>query len=137
MGFAAAFRALWFGLYTLLFNWAGHYLDAGTVALVVNFAPLIVGIGAVVFFKEAFSRPLFAGMIISLSGIALIGVAGEWASWLSPVWCSPSGPRSSMPQECSCRRWSCGTSIRSPPHGSERSPGRWPCFPSPRRPRQA
>ncbi|WP_146341447.1 DMT family transporter [Nesterenkonia sp. NBAIMH1] len=76
LGFAAAFGALWFGLYTLLFNWAGHYLDAGTVALVVNFAPLIVGIGAVVFFKEAFSRPLFAGMIISLSGIALIGVAG-------------------------------------------------------------
>ncbi|WP_170228555.1 DMT family transporter [Nesterenkonia populi] len=76
LGFAAAFGALWFGLYTVLFNWAGHYLDAGTVALVVNFAPLLVGIGAVVFFKEAFSRPLFIGMLVSLSGIALIGAAG-------------------------------------------------------------
>lgn len=76
LGIAAAFGVLWFGLYTLLFNWSGHFLDAGTVAMVVNVAPLMVGIGAVIFFKEAFSRPLFVGMLVSLSGIALIGGAG-------------------------------------------------------------
>ncbi|GFZ92853.1 DMT family transporter [Nesterenkonia alkaliphila] len=72
-----AFGVSWFAVYTVVFNWAGHYLDAGTVAMVVNFAPLLVGIGAVVFFKEAFSRRLFLGMLISLLGIGLITVAGS------------------------------------------------------------
>lgn len=74
---AVAFGVSWFAVYTLMFNWAGHFLDAGTVALVVNFAPLLVGLGAVVFFKEAFSRRLFIGMLISLLGIGLITVAGS------------------------------------------------------------
>lgn len=73
----AAFGVIWFAVYTLVFNWAGHFLDAGTVAMVVNLAPLMVGVGAVVFFKEAFSRKLFIGMLISLSGIGFITVAGS------------------------------------------------------------
>lgn len=73
----AAFGVTWFAVYTLVFNWAGHFLDAGTVAMVVNFAPLMVGIGAVVFFKEEFSRKLYTGMLISLTGIGLITLAGS------------------------------------------------------------
>lgn len=73
----AAFGVIWFAVYTLVFNWAGHFLDAGTVAMMVNLAPLMVGVGAVVFFKEAFSRRLFLGMLISLSGIGFITAAGS------------------------------------------------------------
>ncbi|NLS09889.1 DMT family transporter [Nesterenkonia sp. MY13] len=77
LAMTAAFGVIWFAVYTLVFNWAGHFLDAGTVAMVVNLAPLMVGVGAVVFFKEAFSRKLFIGMLISLSGIGFITIAGS------------------------------------------------------------
>ncbi|WP_049897353.1 DMT family transporter [Nesterenkonia massiliensis] len=73
----AAFGVIWFAVYTLAFNWAGHFLDAGTVAMVVNLAPLMVGVAAVVVFKEAFPRRLFLGMLVSLSGIGFITAAGS------------------------------------------------------------
>ncbi|GGA16326.1 membrane protein [Sediminivirga luteola] len=71
------FGVAWFAIYTVAFNWAGHYLDAGTIAMIVNLSPLLTALGAVLFFKEAFSRRLFLGMGISLAGIALIAVAGS------------------------------------------------------------
>lgn len=77
LALTAAFGVIWFAVYTLAFNWAGHFLDAGTVAMMVNLAPLMVGVGAVVFFKEDFSRKLFLGMLISLSGIGFITAAGS------------------------------------------------------------
>ena len=77
LGLTALFGVLWFALYTLVFNLAGHYIDAGTIAMVVNLAPLMVGVGAVVFFKESFSPRLFLGMVVSLCGIGLITVAGS------------------------------------------------------------
>ncbi|WP_166645832.1 DMT family transporter [Nesterenkonia aurantiaca] len=73
----ALFGVIWFALYTVVFNLAGHYIDAGTIAMVVNLAPLMVGVGAVVFFKESFSTRLFLGMVVSLCGIGLITVAGS------------------------------------------------------------
>lgn len=68
---------LWFSLYTVVFNWAGHFIDAGTIAMVVNLAPLLVAFGAGVFFSEGFPRRLFTGMAVSLLGISLITVAGS------------------------------------------------------------
>ncbi len=77
LALTVAFGVIWFAVYTLVFNWAGHFLDAGTVAMVVNLAPLMVGVGAVLLFKESFSRRLFLGMLISLSGIGFITAAGS------------------------------------------------------------
>lgn len=74
---AAAFGLIWFALYTLVFNGAGHFLDAGTIAMLVNLAPLVVALGAGVFFAEGFPRQLFAGMAVSLVGILLITIAGR------------------------------------------------------------
>lgn len=73
----AAFGVLWFAGYTLVFNWAGHYLDAGTIAMLVNLAPLMVALGAGAFFGEGFPRQLFTGMTVSLVGIVLITAAGR------------------------------------------------------------
>lgn len=73
----AVFGVAWFAVYTVAFNWAGHYLDAGTIAMIVNLSPLLTALGAVLFFKEAFSSRPFLGMGISLAGIALIAVAGS------------------------------------------------------------
>lgn len=74
---AAVCGVLWFGLYTLVFNWAGHFIDAGTIAMVVNLAPLMVAVGGGIFFGEGFPRRLFTGMAASLLGIGLITVAGS------------------------------------------------------------
>src|SRR5690349_3746659 len=36
------YGVLWFGIYTVAVNAAGRYLDAGTSAMLVNLAPIIV-----------------------------------------------------------------------------------------------
>ena len=77
LALTAAFGLIWFAGYTLVFNWAGHYLDAGTIAMLVNLAPLMIALGAGVFFGEGFPRRLFTGMAVSLLGIGLITVAGS------------------------------------------------------------
>lgn len=73
----AAFGVIWFAVYTLVFNWAGHFLDAGTIAMLVNLAPLLVALGGGLFFGEGFPRQLFTGMAVSLIGIGLITFAGS------------------------------------------------------------
>ncbi|WP_191089985.1 DMT family transporter [Nesterenkonia ebinurensis] len=75
--FAAVYGILWFALYTVVFNWAHHFTDAGTVSLLVNVNPLLVAIGAALVFNERFSGRLLVGMIISLMGIGLITAAGS------------------------------------------------------------
>lgn len=73
----ATYGVMWFALYTVVFNWAGHFIDAGTISMLVNLAPLMVAIGAGFFFGEGFPRRLFIGMGISLLGISLITIAGS------------------------------------------------------------
>lgn len=71
----AAYGLLWFAFYTVVLNWAGHWLDAGTTSLVVNLAPLMVALGAGFFFQERFPPGLFLGMTVALLGIGLIAAA--------------------------------------------------------------
>lgn len=64
------YGVLWFALYTVLLNWVEQHLDAGTAALLVNFAPIIVAVFAGLFLGEGFPAP------------------ASWASRSrSPVWC--------------------------------------------------
>lgn len=72
----AAYGVLWFALYTVVLNEAGHWLDAGTTALVVNVAPLMVALGAGLLLHERFPPGLFLGMGVSLLGIGVIAAAG-------------------------------------------------------------
>lgn len=74
---ASTFGVIWFAGYTVVFNWAGHFLDAGTIAMLVNLAPLMVALGAGALFGEGFPRQLFTGMAVSLVGIVLITLAGS------------------------------------------------------------
>lgn len=71
------YGVMWFALYTVVFNWAGHFIDAGTISMLVNLAPLMVAVGAGLFFGEGFPRRLFVGMTVSLLGISLITIAGS------------------------------------------------------------
>jgi drug/metabolite transporter (DMT)-like permease len=70
-----AYGALWFGAYTVTVNAAEQHLDAGTTALLVNVAPLLVAVAAVRVLAEPFSRALGAGMAVAFCGVVLIAVA--------------------------------------------------------------
>lgn len=65
----------WFAGYTVILNAAERSIDAGTAAMIVNIAPLIVAIFAGIFFGEGLPWKLFVGIAVSLAGIVLITVA--------------------------------------------------------------
>jgi drug/metabolite transporter (DMT)-like permease len=71
---------LWFAAYTVLLNWAEQHLDAGTAALLVNFAPILVAIFAGLFMGEGFPRPLVIGILIAFAGVLLIALGGSGGS---------------------------------------------------------
>ncbi|MCZ4551562.1 MULTISPECIES: DMT family transporter [Mycobacteriales] len=71
---------LWFAAYTVLLNWAEQHLDAGTAALLVNFAPILVAIFAGLFMGEGFARPLVIGIVIAFAGVLLIALGGSGGS---------------------------------------------------------
>ncbi|WP_199255856.1 DMT family transporter [Mycolicibacterium mengxianglii] len=71
------YGVLWFAGYTVVLNWAEQHLDAGTAALLVNFAPIIVAVFAGLFLGEGFRRTLVIGIAVAFSGIVLIAVGGS------------------------------------------------------------
>jgi drug/metabolite transporter (DMT)-like permease len=70
--FVAAYGVLWFAGYGVVLNIAEQHLDAGTTAMLVAVAPVLVAVGAAVFLDEGFPRTLVAGIAIAFSGIVLI-----------------------------------------------------------------
>ena len=72
----AVYGVLWFAGYTVVLNLAERHLDAGTAAMLVNIAPLLVAVAAGVFLKEGFPRPLMIGMLIAFAGVVLIATGG-------------------------------------------------------------
>lgn len=64
----------WFCVYNLALNSAELTLDAGTAAMVVNLAPLMVVVFSGLFLREGFPRPLVIGAPIAFLGVVLIGM---------------------------------------------------------------
>ncbi|MYR08109.1 EamA family transporter [Gordonia sp. SID5947] len=87
LGLVIAYGVAWFGAYSVVLNWAEQHLDAGTAALLVNLAPIIVAVYAGFFLGEGFSRMLVIGIVISFSGVVLITIGGDGAhaDWLGLV----------------------------------------------------
>ncbi|HEU0182466.1 MAG TPA: DMT family transporter [Agromyces mariniharenae] len=67
---------LWFAGYTLVLNIAERHLDAGTTAMLVNVAPLLVALVAGVVLKEGFPRSLMIGIGVAFAGVVLIAAGG-------------------------------------------------------------
>jgi drug/metabolite transporter (DMT)-like permease len=76
----AIYGVAWFGAYNVALNIAEHTLDAGTAAMLVNFAPVLIAIGGGVFLGEGFSRWLLAGAAVAFAGVVLIGVSTSLAT---------------------------------------------------------
>jgi drug/metabolite transporter (DMT)-like permease len=69
------FGIAWFGVYNVALNTAEHTLDAGTTAMLVNIAPILIALGAGLFLGEGIPRWLAVGAGVALLGVLLIGFA--------------------------------------------------------------
>jgi drug/metabolite transporter (DMT)-like permease len=67
---------LWFALYNVLLNASERLIDAGTAAMLVNVAPVMIALGAALVLRERLSAPLLGGLGIALAGAIVIG----WSS---------------------------------------------------------
>jgi drug/metabolite transporter (DMT)-like permease len=72
----AVYAVLWLAGYTVALNAAEQHVDAGTAALLVNLAPLLVAFGAGMFLGEGYPRPLITGSVVALCGVAIIAFGG-------------------------------------------------------------
>lgn len=68
---------LWFGLYNVALNAAERRLDAGTAAMLVHIAPLLIALLAGLTLGEGFPRQLVAGSVIAFAGVVVIGTASS------------------------------------------------------------
>jgi len=75
---------LWFGLYNVALNTAERAVDAGTAAMVVNIAPLMIMALAALFLKEHLTRGLIIGGAVAFLGVICIGLATR--SGNAPLW---------------------------------------------------
>ncbi len=66
---------LWFGVYNVVLNDAERRVDAGTAAMLVLVAPIIVVALAAVFLKERTTPNLLLGGALAFAGVVVIGVA--------------------------------------------------------------
>ncbi|MBC7591251.1 MAG: DMT family transporter [Salinibacterium sp.] len=73
------FGVLWFGAYNVALNIAEQTLDAGTTAMIVNIAPILVALGAGIFLREGIPKWLAIGAGVALVGVVLIGFASGGA----------------------------------------------------------
>ena len=67
----------WFCVYNLALNAAERTLDAGTAAMVVNLAPLMVVVFSGLFLREGFPKPLIIGAPLAFLGVVLIGMTSH------------------------------------------------------------
>lgn len=66
---------LWFGIYNIALNEGEQRVDAGTAALLIQMAPLLIALLAVVFLSEPSTPALWTGLVVALAGVALISVS--------------------------------------------------------------
>jgi drug/metabolite transporter (DMT)-like permease len=76
---------LWFGFYNVALNAGERRVDAGTAAMLVNVAPVLIAVLAGIVLREGFPRRLLAGCAFAFGGVAVIGVAtngsGSSSGW--------------------------------------------------------
>lgn len=84
LGLLAVAGFLWFGLYNVTLNTGERVVDAGTAAMVVNIAPLMIMALAAFFLKERLTPGLLLGGAVAFAGVIVIGRATM--SSQAPIW---------------------------------------------------
>lgn len=79
----------WFGAYNVALNLAEHTVDAGTSAMLVNIAPILIAFGGGIFLKEGIPRWLAIGALVAFAGAVVIGIASgaNFGSGIGVIWC--------------------------------------------------
>jgi drug/metabolite transporter (DMT)-like permease len=65
----------WFGVYNVALNAGERHVDAGTAAMLIQLAPVIVGVLAGLLLGEGFPRMLVIGGLVAFAGTLVIGIA--------------------------------------------------------------
>ncbi len=76
LGLVALWGVAWFGGYNVALNAAERLVDAGTAALLVSAAPILVAVAAILVLGERLTGRLGAGVGIAFAGVALIAAGG-------------------------------------------------------------
>jgi drug/metabolite transporter (DMT)-like permease len=66
---------LWFGLYNVALNAGELRADAGTAAMLIQLAPVLVAVMAAVFLQERATRALGLGLAVAFAGVVLIATS--------------------------------------------------------------
>ena len=76
---------LWFAFYNVALNAGERRVDAGTAAMLVNVAPVVIALLAGTLLGEGFPRSLLLGCGVAFAGVAVIALAtngaGGSSSW--------------------------------------------------------
>ena len=67
-----AIGVLWFGIYNVALNEGEHRVDAGTAAMLIQVAPVLIALLAALFLGERFTAYLGLGLGLAFAGVALI-----------------------------------------------------------------
>ncbi len=67
-----AIGVLWFGIYNVALNAGERRVDAGTAAMLIQVAPLLIALLAAVFLDERFTLQLGVGLALAFGGVAVI-----------------------------------------------------------------
>jgi drug/metabolite transporter (DMT)-like permease len=65
----------WFGVYNVALNAGERHIDAGTAAMLIQLAPILIGLLAGFLLGEGFPRMLVIGGLVAFAGTLLIGIA--------------------------------------------------------------
>ena len=66
---------LWFGVYNVALNAGEQMVDAGTAAMLIQVAPVLIALLAALFLHEPFTATLAAGLALAFAGVALIALS--------------------------------------------------------------
>ncbi|HYH33574.1 MAG TPA: DMT family transporter [Nocardioides sp.] len=68
---------LWFGVYNVALNEGEQRVDAGTAAMLIQVAPVLIALLSAVFLEEPFTRYLGLGLALAFGGVVLIGTGSS------------------------------------------------------------
>jgi drug/metabolite transporter (DMT)-like permease len=71
----AVIGVAWFAVYSVALNAGEQHVDAGTSAMLIQLAPILIGVLAGILLGEGFPRMLVIGGLVAFVGTLIIGIA--------------------------------------------------------------
>jgi len=75
LAITAVIGVAWFAVYSVALNAGEQHVDAGTSAMLIQLAPILIGVLAGILLGEGFPRMLVIGGLVAFVGTLIIGIA--------------------------------------------------------------